>query len=124
MLFLRVMRRKEMHKLITCIASEDKMQEALLGLEKDYGTQAMVDYFARGFGRSSTSVIEGAGQQTEKTIMTVLVKAELADEIFSYLYFSADLDRPHGGIIYVTSITNAIASPSIDATHLEQPLED
>lgn len=113
-----------MYKLITCIASEDKTQEAVLGLEKDYGIQAMVDYFARGFGRSTISAAEGLGQQTEKTIMTVLVKAEQVDEIFAYLYFAADLDRPHGGIIYVTSINQAIASPNINAEHLEQPLED
>lgn len=112
-----------MFKLITCIATEDRAQEALKSLDKDFGIQAMVDHFARGFGRSSTSPTRGLGQQTEKTTFTVLVKSSQADEIFDYLYEAADLHRPHGGIIYVTSVTKSLASPNIDETSLEDTVE-
>lgn len=118
-----MMPKKSMFKLITCIAPEDKAQEALKKLEEDFSIQAMVDHFARGFGRSSTSPTKGLGQQTEKTTFTVLVKTSQVDEIFDYIYHVADLHRPHGGIIYVTAVTKSLSSPNIDATHLEQNIE-
>ena len=103
-----------MFKLITCIAPEDKVRIAVDGLTNEHGIQAMVYHFARGFGRSSPLAKRGLGQQTEKVIISVIVKSEHVDEIFAYIYQVADLNRPHGGIIYVTAINNPITSPPVE----------
>jgi nitrogen regulatory protein PII len=114
-----MMRKSLMFKLITCIAAEDKAQETVQSLDATFGIQAMVSNFARGLGRSSTMPsMQGLGQQTEKTILSVLVPAEQADEIFEHMYHVADLHRPHGGIIYVTPVKQSIISPCIDAESL------
>jgi len=109
-----------MRKLITCIAAEDKAQEAVLQLEEHYHIQSSISHFARGLGRSSTAATTtGLGQQTEKTIFSVLVSSKQADEIFEFIYHAADLHRPHGGIIYITPIKQASISPNIEAAELE-----
>ena len=108
-----------MFKLITCIAPEDKVRAAVDGLTNKYGIQAMVYHFARGFGRSSPLAKRGLGQQTEKVIISVLTPSKQADEIFAYIYQAADLNRPHGGIIYITSVNKSITSP-----HVELPCKE
>ncbi len=100
-----------MRKLITCIASEDKAKDAVQGVADTFGTQAIISYFARGFGRSSPLGRQTIGQQTEKVIISVIASKKQADDIFAYLYHAAGLDRPHGGIIYVTTINKAMISP-------------
>ncbi len=102
------------YKLITCIAPEDRVRVAVDGLSNKYGIQAMVYHYARGFGRSSPLVKRGLGQQTEKVIISVLVSSKQADDIFAYIYQAADLNRPHGGIIYITAISKSKTSPHID----------
>ena len=102
-----------MHKLITCIASEHKVRATVEGLAREYGIQASVSHYARGFGRSSPLASRGLGQQTEKVIISVVVPKANVDEIFAYMYHTADLDRPHGGIIYVTGMQQAIISPEV-----------
>ncbi len=103
-----------MHKLITCIASEDRVRDVVKGLAKEFGIQAVVNHYARGFGRSSPLAARGLGQQTEKVIINVVVPRKQTDEVFTYMYHTADLDRPHGGIIYVTSVLKANISPQVE----------
>ncbi|MDQ6976712.1 MAG: P-II family nitrogen regulator [Ghiorsea sp.] len=105
-----------MRKLITCIASEDKAKEAIEGVAKTFGIQAMVDHFSRGFGRSSPLGAQKLGQQTEKVIISVLVDKKQVDDVFAYIFHAAGLDRPHGGIIYVTAIQQAVISPLAEVT--------
>ncbi len=100
-----------MRKLITCIASEDKAKEATEGVAKTFGIQAMVNHFSRGFGRSSPLGTQKLGQQTEKVIISVIVDKKQVDEVFAYIFHTAGLDQPHGGIIYVTAIQQAVISP-------------
>ena len=115
------MRKSLMFKLITCIAAEDKAQETVQSLDANFGLQAVISHFARGLGRSSiTPSTQGLGQQTEKTIFSVLVPTKQADEIFEHMYHTADLHRPHGGIIYVTPIKDSIISPNVDAAYIAQ----
>ena len=108
-----------MFKLITCIAPEDKAQDAVQQIDATYGIQSSINHFARGLGRSSTSTTTGLGQQTEKTIFSVLVPTHQVDEIFAFIYRTADLHRPHGGIIYVTAVKQSIISPNINAQELD-----
>ena len=105
-----------MRKLITCIASEDKAKEATEGVAKTFGIQAMVNHFSRGFGRSSPLGTQKLGQQTEKVIISVIVDKKQVDAVFTYIFHAAGLDRPHGGIIYVTAIQQAVVSPLAEVT--------
>jgi len=112
-----------MHKLITCIANEEHAKKAIQGLAEEHDIQAMVNHFARGFGRSATSSTSELGQQTEKVIFNVLLESHRVDEIFAYIFNVADLDRPHGGIIYVTAVNQSEISPPIYEDSLTQSVE-
>ena len=120
---LIVMRRKPVYKLITCIASEEHAKKAIKGLAEEHGIQAMVNHFARGFGRSASSSTSELGQQTEKLIFNVLLESQRVDEIFAYIFHAADLDRPHGGIIYVTAVNQSEISPPVHEDSSTQPVE-
>jgi len=109
-----------MFKIITCIASEDKAKKAVQGLAEDYNIQAIISHFARGLGRSSPLAPNKLGQQTEKVIISVLVETKQVDNIFAYIFHAADLDRPHGGIIYVTAVSQAITSPQVNADNTNE----
>jgi hypothetical protein len=66
----------------------------------------------------STSVHTGRGLRTvasvkdyrgwiEQDVLTVVVDAERADEIFAFIFFKGKLDKPGGGFMYQTSLTKA-----------------
>lgn len=110
-----------MYKLITCIAAENKIPETAQGLFRDFGLRTAAYNFARGFGQSSSEATRGLGQQTEKGVLTVVVQANQVDEIFTYIFDKADINRPHGGIVYVTAIQLHLGSPAIN---LAPPAEE
>ena len=114
------MQRSPMYKLITCIANEKYAKQAIQGLAEDHGIQALVNHFARGFGKSATSSTSELGQQTEKLIINVLVENQRADEIFAYIFDAANLDRPHGGIVYITAVNQSQVSPLVTDDNLGQ----
>ena len=66
----------------------------------------------------STSVHNGRGLRTvvsvkdyrdwsEQDVLTVVVDAERADEIFEFIFFKGEINKPGGGFIYQTSLTKA-----------------
>ena len=55
---------------------------------------------ASGEGRSTPLTHRGIGERSEKEILSVVVTAEQADEAFEFIYHQADINRPHGGLIY------------------------
>ncbi len=59
---------------------------------------------ARGMGRLTPQQYRGAGEQTEKEILNVMVPAAQADELFDYIYLTADINRPHGGMMYLSRL--------------------
>ena len=60
--------------------------------------------YARGMGKLTPAKYRGIGEQSEKEILSVVVEAERGDELFAYLFHAADIDRPHGGIIYMQKL--------------------
>ncbi|MDQ6988420.1 MAG: P-II family nitrogen regulator [Mariprofundaceae bacterium] len=111
-----------MFKLITCIAAEDRAADVVKGLQDKFHIQATVYHFARGFGRSSSTLGHAMGQQTEKMLLKVVVENKYVDDVFAYIYHTADLHRPHGGIIYVTSISKSDISPQVKTSNMEQAI--
>lgn len=53
--------------------------------------------FAKGTSANSTDPIE-------VEVITLIVEAQRADEIFEFLYNELELDKPHNGLIYQSTI--------------------
>ena len=69
----------------------------------------------------STNVHSGRGQRTAETwkeqeILTVIVDADRAEEIFEYIYFQGKLNEPGGGFIFQSDLNRATTFklPDID----------
>jgi len=88
-------------KLITCILPKGKafpMQQALVDKQ---GIYAGNYHFGRGVGRASH---RGIGGQQEREILEVVVPADKAEELFEFLFLTAEMDEAHGGMMYMTSM--------------------
>ncbi len=85
--------------------------------EKNIFTAAV--NYARGCGKLTPREYRGAGEQTEKEILEVLVPADDAAAVFNYLYIAADINRPHGGLMYMAALGHA--TPFVPP---ELPLQD
>ncbi len=89
-------------KLITCILTKPIAIEMIRRLkdEKDIITANTTD--ARGTSSKSNYYMMKAEE-----ILTVVVDAKRAEEIFSFLYCELELDQPHQGIIYQEAISKS-----------------
>lgn len=92
------------HKVITGILSRGKSTQVMKKLKAEKGIITAFVSTARGMGKLMPGVHRGLGEQTEKEILEVIVDAARADEIFEYLYDIAEIDRPHGGIIFMAKV--------------------
>ncbi len=94
-------------KLITCILPKGKalpLQQALVD-EKNIDSGNF--HFGRGVGRETHIRDIGIGEQEEREILEVIVAAKEADSIFDFMFCTAEMDKPHGGMIYVTPIVRS-----------------
>lgn len=91
-------------KIITCILPRGKGIEVMRRLKTDKGIVEGYVNTARGMGKLSPGVHRGLGEQTEKEILDVIVDSGQAEEIFEYLYETAEIDQPHGGIIFMAKV--------------------
>ncbi len=91
-------------KLITSIMPKGAGRKVLIGLRKDHGINTGNINMARGAGRYNPISRRGIGEQTEKELLTVVVPAEKADEIFKYIYDVAEIGEPHHGIIFQSDL--------------------
>lgn len=87
-------------KLITCIMPRGRAMPVLEALKVDLGIVATTIHHARGTGRMTPLAWRGVGEAAEKDVMSVIVSASRAEEVFSFIYAHADINRPHGGILY------------------------
>ena len=103
-------------KQIVCILPKGKAATVVEGLAVDFSLYNATVNHARGVGRFSPLRMRGIGEQQEKDILSVTVEAERADEIFEYLFFKAEMDQPHGGILYIESapLTTMMEMPVIE----------
>ena len=62
----------------------------------------------RGRGRSSAvPQTVSYGEYIETEVMSVIVDAARADEIFEFIFFEANLNQPHGGFLYQVSLNQS-----------------
>lgn len=91
-------------KVITCILAKGRGQAVLEQLVHQHGLTAVDLHFARGVGRITPLQHRGIGETSEKEVLTVAVPEEQADELFETIYEIAEINRPHGGLMYMHSL--------------------
>jgi nitrogen regulatory protein PII len=92
------------HKLITCFLPLGVAPPLAKALKSEKGIATAHISNARGIGKLTSSAHRQLGDQTEKQILTVVVGEDDADDVFAFIYFEAKIDRPHGGLIYMSSV--------------------
>ena len=88
------------HKIITAILPKGREAELLPRLVDELGIDSFNVNFARGVGRITPLRHRGVGETTEKAILTVLVEEERAQEVFEFIFYEADINQPHGGLMF------------------------
>jgi len=99
--------RFEMQKVITCILPKGRARRIMQALTKEHGLTAVDVHYARGNGRLTPLRYRGIGETPEKEVLTVAVPTAQADEIFEYIYELAEINRPHGGLMYMYPLLTA-----------------
>jgi nitrogen regulatory protein PII len=101
--------RAEPSKLITCVLPKGSSRPVLGALKDQKGIVSANVNYARGTGRMTHRSFRKSMSQTEKEVLTVVVPADQADELFAFIFEAADIGRPHGGLMYQTEL--AASSP-------------
>ena len=93
-------------KRIICVLPKGKGIWLEKRLRDEMGLTAVNIHSGRG---RSTSVSESIsyGQYAEVEILSVVAQGEKADEIFEYIFFEAEINKPHGGFIYLVPLSQA-----------------
>lgn len=86
------------HRLITCFLPAGKGREVLDALRKQKGLHSAFVHHARGAGVDSRRS-GNAPFYVEREVITVLVPAERANEVFEFVYFAAGINQPHAGMV-------------------------
>lgn len=84
------------YRVLTCIMPAGEGTQVLEALRRETGVISAIAHHARGIG---THNLRHRIFSDEKQILTVLVDAGRADEVFRFLYYQAGLDLPHAGMI-------------------------
>jgi len=94
-------------KLITCVLYKGGSVKVLKALrEKGINTAAMSH--ARGSAIGDPVGRSGLPREFSKEVVTVLVPKEQAEEVFEFVFEVAEIDRPHGGFVYMQELTKAV----------------
>lgn len=94
-------------KLITCILPKGRALPVLQALKEEKGIVSANINNARGTGRITPRAYRERLSETEKEVLRVVVPAERHEEIFAFIHETAEIDRPHGGIMYQTGLSAA-----------------
>ena len=97
----------EPQKVITCILPKGQAMPVVRALACERGLTAVDVHYARGLGRLTPLRHRGIGETTEKEVLTVAVPAGEADALFDYIYEIAEINRPHGGLMYMYALAAA-----------------
>jgi len=97
----------EAQKVITCILPKGRAMPVLKALVREHGLTAIDVHYARGVGRITPLRHRGIGETSEKEVLTVTVPAGNADELFGLIYEMAEINRPHGGLMYMHALQAA-----------------
>ncbi len=91
-------------KIIFCILPKGIALDIAQKLKDTHNIMTSNIKSARGVGKITPLAYRGIAGQSEKEILSVIVDANMADDIFEYIFFEADINRPHGGIMYMHAL--------------------
>jgi nitrogen regulatory protein PII len=94
-------------KLITCVLPKGCCRSVLSALKDECGIVSANVNYARGTGRMTHRAFRKSMSQTEKEVMHVVVPSDRADELFAFIYETAGIGQPHGGLIYQTDLAGS-----------------
>ncbi|OFZ87449.1 MAG: hypothetical protein A3F74_16275 [Betaproteobacteria bacterium RIFCSPLOWO2_12_FULL_62_58] len=97
---------KRRTRVITCILQAGSGIHVLQRL-RGIGIDSAFVHHARGVGASGKRR-RGASHYAEREVVTVLVEARRAEEIFEFLYSAADIGKPHGGMLFLEKAGHGI----------------
>lgn len=89
------------HKVIVAILPKGRAMPVVQQLVEERGVTAVDVHYARGVGRITPLRHRGIGETAEKEVLTVTVPAADAEAIFEAIYTLAEINRPHGGLMYM-----------------------
>ncbi|AGA90957.1 hypothetical protein Thimo_2210 [Thioflavicoccus mobilis 8321] len=94
----------EPQKVITCILPKGRAMPVLEVLAREHRLTALDIHYARGVGRITPLRHRGVGETSEKEVLTVTAPADEADAIFEVIYELAEINRPHGGLMFMHAL--------------------
>lgn len=89
------------YKLITCILTKPIAIEMITRLKEEKGIITANTNHARGTSSKSNYLMKA------EEILTVLIDASIADDIFYFLFNELELDKPHQGMIYQEAVSKS-----------------
>jgi nitrogen regulatory protein PII len=92
------------NKLITCVLPKGLALPLLEKLRNEKNIVRANINSGRGMGKITPLAYRGIGEQAEKEMLNIVVDQNQVDDIFYYIYEEVDINRPHGGIIYVSQL--------------------
>lgn len=90
-------------KIITCILTDEGQDmELLKALRAEKGIIAANTFQCRGFGPKLRRRYRGRKQSASFSVrvVTVVVQEDQADDLFEFIYYYVNFDRPCPGLIY------------------------
>ena len=92
-------------RLISCVVPKGRGASLQRSLADKKAIRNATLHHGRGVGKSLHRADRSVGDQQEQDILEVIVQQEKCDEIFEYIFFEAQINEPHGGIIYVSKVS-------------------
>lgn len=96
----------ERYKLITCFLPSGRGAAVLERLRREHGLGSAAYHHARGVG-TGTKRTRHSYVASEREVITVLVPAARADDMFRFMFFAAGLDEPRAGMIFMERMARA-----------------
>lgn len=94
-------------RLITCVLYRGASKRVLEALHRE-GINAASVYHARGSAIGDPVGPKGLPAEFEKEVLTVVVDAPQADDIFARIFELANIDRPYGGFLYMQRLSRRV----------------
>lgn len=96
-------------KLIFCVLPKGVALGVARQLKEKHAIMTTNINNARGVGKLTPLSYRGLADQSEKEILSVTVAADRAEEIFEFIYHQANINRPHGGIMFMHKLIKSTA---------------